>query len=143
MASRALIARFSSTSSNCVASASAGQRAGGKVGDDTDRAAERAGQQVRHAGHERIQIDRLGLQVLPARKGQQLAGQLGAVVGRASCILEQGVRAAARHMRAQQVDTAANGHEQIVELVRDTAGELADRFEPLAAAARLFCFEAR
>jgi hypothetical protein len=69
------------------------------------------------------------VEVLAARKGEQPLGQSGSTLG-----ADRGTFYEARGFffvaasPAQEIEIAHNGHEQIVEIVRNTAGELADHF---------------
>ena len=78
------------------------------------------------------EIDRLRIDALPPRECQQLAGQGGAALCRG---LDRGHRALKPGVVAdvflQGVEVAADDHQEIVEVVGDAAGELAERIELL------------
>jgi hypothetical protein len=67
-----------------------------------------------------------------AGEGEQLAGQLGAALGCALYGVDQarGVNGTAR-TALQQIDIAENDGQQIVEVVGDTAGQLANSLQTL------------
>ena len=75
-----------------------------------------------------------GLQRLPAREGQQLLRQLRAALGaRAACVLDQ--RWQSRGSSAWRLRSSSrlldDHRQQVVEVVGDAAGELADRLHLL------------
>ena len=84
-------------------------------------------------------IDRLRLQVLPPGECQQALGQ-GRPALRAlhRAVDEAQKLGRLRHMPAQQIEIADHRHQQVVEVVGDAAGELADRFHLLGLAQLLF-----
>ena len=72
-------------------------------------------------------VRRAGLQILLPREGQHALGQGGAAFGALHGAVDQMLRA--RHRRrvlAQQLQIAHHRHQQVVEVVRDAAGELTD-----------------
>lgn len=91
-----------------------------------------------HAGVEHLadgrdafgEIDRLRVDALPPRKGEELVRQRGAAFGggfdRGHGALELGV---ARSALLQDVKAAADDHQKIVEVVGNPAGELSERIE--------------
>ena len=73
------------------------------------------------------------LQRLPTCEGQQLSGQLGGAGHRIRDRLDVAQPPRLRQVGPpQQVHGSADHREQIVEVVRDAAGELAQRLQPLA-----------
>ena len=76
--------------------------------------------------------DRLRIDALPPGEGQELAGQRGAALGRG---LDRGDRALhlgiAGRALFQEMQAAADHHQDVVEVMRDAAGELAERVELL------------
>ena len=94
--------------------------------------AERRGAAARGAGHELVDVGRLRLQRLLAREGEQLPGELGRALDGPADLLERAAhgRASASFL-LQHFDVAEDDHEDVVEVVRDAAGELADRFHLL------------
>ena len=78
MASRALMARFSTASSTWWGSTSRGRQVRRDVDLQLDLRADRALQQLLHAEHQRAEIGRCGAQLLLARKGQHALRQRGA-----------------------------------------------------------------
>ena len=132
MASRALTARLSRASSIWLASAEAGGKSGRQVEGDFDGRAERAVQQVVHAAHQLGEIGRPRLQRLAPGKGQQALRQGGAALGALRGAVEQAVGGGiVRQPLAQQLEIAEHRGQQVVEVVRHAAGELADQFQLL------------
>ena len=73
------------------------------------------------------QIDRHRAQILLARERQQALGQRRAALGALQRAVDQPVQARiVGHALAQQIEVAHHRHQQIVEIMRDAAGELAD-----------------
>ena len=71
-------------------------------------------------------------QILLARKRQQPLGQRSAALGALQGAIDQTMQLGiVRHALAQQIEIAHHGHQQVVEVVRDAAGELADRLHLL------------
>ena len=101
----------------------------------------RAGQGGDHAAHRLqvgVHVEQLGLQGLPAREGEQLAGQLGGAVGGVGDgVGVAGAPLLAEARPAQQVHRAADHRQQVVEVVGHPAGELADRLQLLGLAQRV------
>ena len=137
MASRAFTARFRSASSSWLASTRTGPRSAGKVLRYPYARTARPLKQLLHAGDQLSQIHRLGFKLLPPSESQQALGQRRTPLRALTRIVEQ-----AQHPRIvrqplpEQVEAAQDRHQQIVEVVRDPAGELADgvhllRFEQL------------
>ena len=81
----------------------------------------------------RERFDHLRLQRLAAGEGEQLAGQLGGALGavKMAFFSRGSARASLGHRRAEQLEVAADHLQQVVEVVGDAAGELADRLHPL------------
>ena len=105
--------------------------------------AERPAEQVRHAGDQPVDVDRLRVERLTAREGQQALGQRSGALGAAMRILrrplEAGrVAAGGADMALQGLQVAEDDGEQVVEVMGDAAGELADRFHLLGLAQRSF-----
>ena len=97
--------------------------------------AERAAQQVGHAGDELVASTGSRLQRLPAREGEQPLRQRGRALRAAASAMSTAGAAAGRRPSAQaaleQVEIAEDDGQQVVEVVRDAAGELADRLHLL------------
>ena len=143
IASRALMAMLSSADSSCTGSA----RQVGCAGDvelDPDPLVERAAQHVGQRAEHRGDVDRRRLQHLAAREREQLAGQLGAAPRRPQCrgdgdeLRAAGLVAGQRRQVLEHLQVALDHRQQVVEVVGDAAGELADALEPLRMAERLF-----
>ena len=105
---------------------------------DRDHRPERAGEQVAHALDEIGDEDRLRFDALGAGEGEQLAGEPRAALGG----LQPGFGPAAHPVRLvglapDQVEAAGDALQQVVEIVRDAAGELAHGFHLLRLAQRV------
>ena len=108
---------------------------------DLDRRTHRAADQVFHAGHQAIDVGGLGIQRLPAGKGQQPVGQGGGADGGAlggGGVALEIVQPALADAHREQIQTADDAGEQVVEIMSQAAGELADRFHLLRLAQLLF-----
>ena len=105
---------------------------------DVDIGAQRARQQLAQQRQPLRQIDDLRRQGLLARIGQQLAGERFAALGGGRHHVEQPHVFLVGQFAAQPLHAAADDHQQIVEIVRDAAGQLADRLQPLRLAQRTF-----
>ena len=137
MASRLLTARLISAVSNCAMSAIAKQLASEISTSILIRRADEGTNELRHRLDLRADIEDLRLQRLPAGKRQQLRGQLG---GALHCFGNRVDVAPAPFFRqfaaAQEVGRGADDGQEIVEIVRHAAGQLADRFHLLRLAQR-------
>ena len=103
----------------------------------TDQGADHFGQRL----HASPDLEHLRLQRLPPCEGQQLPGQLGGAGHRIRDRLDIAQSPRLRQVGPpQQVYRSADHREQIVEVMRDAAGELAQRLQPLAV---LQCFLGR
>ena len=94
--------------------------------------AERRAQQLHGFEHQRVDVDLARLQRLLAGEGEQMLGQIGAAFGglvdhpgdgRELRIVGDGIR--------QNADGAGDDGQDIVEVMRDAAGQLADGFHLL------------
>ena len=107
-----------------------------------DAVAERAAQQIVHAAHEAAEVHHLRRQRLASAEGEQLRGELRLRATRPASALR--TRCSALSLPAmsfeQQLQIAADDLQQIVEIVRDAAGEFADRFHLLRLAQGLLDF---
>ena len=115
-------------------------QAAGEHGLDRDVLAQGPAQQVRHAGHQSPDIERLRLQRLLAGEGEQpMRQRCGALHAGHRRFGEPTERGAVRRQPSlQQLDVAADHRQMVVEIVRDAAGETADRLHLLRLAQRLF-----
>ena len=135
-------ARLSSAFSNWWGSAKAGPDARAENGLDADIGAERAPQHVEHARDQPVGIDTGRLERLATGEGEQPLGELrralralhggvhrlsqfGAQLGSGAVLGE------IEQIAPDRVEIAENDGEQIVEVVRDAAGELAHGFHLL------------
>ena len=101
---------------------------------DDDGLAQGPAQHIRHAGDEAVDGKRLRRERLAARESEEAMDQkraaLGAPLGRACETLEHRL-VALGETAPQRLDIARDDREQIVEIMRDAAGELADRLHLL------------
>ena len=106
---------------------------------DPDALVERAAEQVGEREQHRSDVDGGRLQHLPARERKQLAGEVGAPTRGARSRLDEFaclLVGSERRQVAEHLQVALDDGEQVVEIVRDPAGELADALEPLRMAQR-------
>ena len=105
---------------------------GRERGDQLDILADQPAQQFLDLRHQRVEVDHLRLQHLPPAERQQLPGQRrGAIARRLNFQQIQAQRILLRDLVEHQVAVAEDRREQVVEVVRDPAGELTDRFHLL------------
>ena len=108
------------------------RQAGRQVERDFDGRAERAVQQIGHAAHQLGEIGRPRLQRLAPGKRQQPLRQGGAALSALGGAVDQAFGGGiVRQPLAQQLEIAEHRGQQVVEVVRHAAGELADRFQLL------------
>ena len=105
---------------------------------DLDVAAQRAAEHVLDLRQPFGKIDDARLQRLPARECQQLPRQALAALGRVGDRVEQLDLLVVLDVAAQPLHAAADDHQQIVEVVGDAAGQLADGLELLRLVQRAF-----
>ena len=100
---------------------------------DADALAERPVEQVGHAADQLAAVDALGQQRLGAGEGEQAAGQRRGAGRALHRIVEMHHHLAPRAVEAAlgEVDAADDDRQHIVEVVRDAAGQLADRLHLL------------
>ena len=134
IASRALTARLSRRILKLVGIDECRPDAAGKHGLHGDILGHDASDQISHAGDQRVDRNCLRLQWLAARKRQELMGQdrraRGCVHRRVHHPLQTLV-AALRQPPLQCLQIAGDHRQQIVEVMCDAAGELADRLHLL------------
>ena len=148
MASLAFSARLSSDILELMRVGEGGPNAGAEHGLDADLGAERAAQHVEHAGDEAVDVDSLTARAPGGGRRQAAAGsaaprccapcraassgfvKLGAQLGSAP------VLARSAKLAPHCVEIAEDDGEQIVEVVRDAAGQLAHGFHLLRLAQR-------
>ena len=120
-------------------------RAGRRIHVDPDMLVERAAQHVGQRMQQRIDVDRARLQQLAAREGEQLAGEFGAAPARPRGGRDELLRtvfAGEQRQFLEHLQIALDDGQQVVEIVRDAAGQLAHAFEPLRVVQRLFAARA-
>ena len=99
-----------------------------------DGLADGPAQQILQRHHELIGIDAFRNQRLPPRKGQQAMGERGGAVGRCHRRVDVArdiVGAPLIETGLQQIQRSDDSRQQIVEVVRDAAGQLPHRFHLL------------
>jgi hypothetical protein len=98
----------------------------------------RAAEQVGEGDDGHVEVGRRGHQALAAGEGEELAGELAAAFGGLQSVVDEAdeIVLPGGHAAAHEVERADDGGEQVVEVVRDAAGELADGLEFLGLAER-------
>ena len=115
-----------------------GRQVVGDIDDHLDLRPRRARDQIGHAGHQPFEIDRGRLQRLAPREGEQALDQSLGALGRLQRAVDQPFLArTAQAVAVEQIEAADDRRQQIVEIVRDAAGELAHRLELLRLAQRV------
>ena len=131
IASRALTQRFKTASSSSPASTFTGHRSAPKRMST-----------CRSPRSERASISRMpwrcrrrsmgaGTHRLPAREREQVAGEVGAALDRTAHAVERAPARRGIAARLDQADAVENDLQQVVEVVRHAAGELAQRLQLL------------
>src|SRR5262249_31282748 len=104
-----------------------GRKASGKIGRDMDRGPERASNKVAHAGHKPRHIDAPWSKILPPREAKKALRQGGTALGALNGAIDESAHApVGRRMLAEQVEVDENHCQEIVEVMGNTAGQLAD-----------------
>ena len=143
MASRPLTARLISAVSNCAISAIAKQLGSAMSTSILIRAPTSGRISCATALDLGADIEHLRLQRLPAGERQQLPGQLGgAFHGFGNRVDVAAAPFFRQFAAAQEVGRGADDGQQIVEIVRDAAGQLPDRFHLLRLAQRFLALAA-
>src|SRR4029077_9903426 len=83
------------------------------------------------AGDDGVEIDRLRRQQLLAREGEELRGQPRAALRRPGRTAQRPARRLVVDALLSELDVAENDMQQVVEVMRHAARQLADRFELL------------
>ena len=99
-----------------------------------DAGPDRVVDQIRHACDQAIDVGRLRIERLTPGKRQQPMGQRRRAIRRALCggdIAFDVLVPALRYPDLQQFEAPGNSGQQIVEIMREAAGKLADRFHLL------------
>ena len=141
IASRALMHRLSSAFSSCDGSISVGHRPPAPTTSTVDLRPDGAADQLLHARDQAVDVGRLGIERLAAREGEQALGQRGGALAprpaprRYSGRARRGGPGASALCSSSRLPDDAG--QQIVEVVRDAAGQLADRLHLLRLAQRL------
>jgi hypothetical protein len=82
--------------------------------------------------HQGAHVHGFGIECLAARKGQHALGERGAALGaRDGVVDEPHELGLVGQALAQQLQAAEDRHEQVVEVMGDAAGQLADRLHLL------------
>ena len=105
-----------------------------------DLFAQRSDQQFFHAPDQLVYIHRLGIERLTPGERQQPVGEAGGAIGRSDRAVHEPLDvfvAPGVDTALQDLHRADDGRQHVVEVVRDAAGELADRFHFLGMAQRL------
>ncbi len=99
---------------------------------DGDIVAERAAEHVLELGKPLGQIDHGGSEHLPAREREQLTREALAAIGRVRDHVEQTRVFFRAQIAPQPLHAATHDHQEIVEVMRDAAGQLSDRLQTLS-----------
>ena len=103
-----------------------------KIHPDFDPGPHRAFDQIAHPPNDIGKIPGLELQVLLACEGEQTLGQRGATLHALQCTVDEAeCPLIARQMLSQEFEIGKHCHEQIVEVMGHTAGQLADHLHLL------------
>ena len=78
-----------------------------------------------------IQLDRLHILRTPPREGEELAGELRPQLGGVLCLLDQYSKVLPLELILHQLQVTGNDGKQVIEVMRDAARQLADRFHLL------------
>ena len=118
-----------------------GEDLGRLLGDgdrDLDLLAHQPRQHLGHLAEHHPDVDHLGLHDLPAAEGEELTGERRCTNGGVANLVEvETADVAVVELRIEQVAVAHHRRQQVVEVVRDAAGEPADGIEPLRLPDRL------
>ena len=114
------------------------RHAGCDIEGDADAGADGAGDQFSQVAQQIPDVHGIGLKLLPAREGQHTLRERGPPCGRRLRIGEKfsGPRIVPGNVLRQQVQTGPGRHQQVVEVMRHAARELADRLQLLALSQR-------
>jgi hypothetical protein len=112
---------------------------GGEAGDQLDVLAERPLQQLEDVGDRYVEVQHARLHHLAAGEGQELMRQPGGPVGGELDLLDIGpggapvepVAVRLLQLLGDEVRVVGDDREQVVEVIRDAAGELTEAFQPL------------
>jgi len=100
--------------------------------DELDPLPQDATQHRDRLGDERIELERLRVESLPPTEGEQLTGQSrGALRARLDPAQVLGCLAVGFDLSLRQLGVAEHSEQEVVEVVRDARGELADRVDLL------------
>ncbi len=132
MASRALVARLTTTCSICPWSALTRHSSRSDVEADVDVVGHQLPEDRLQIAEHGVQIEDCRLDRLAAAEGEELAGDRAGAI---DCLLHVGEVGLAgrvlRQIRAEQLGIAADDHQDVVEVVRQAAGEVTDRIDLL------------
>ena len=111
-----------------------GPEAAGEDGFDVDEVAEGAAEEVCGAGDELVEVDGSGEEGLAAGEGEEAGGEGGGAGGAVEGVVEEALGAVIDGAAAEEVEAADDDGEEVVEVVGDASGELADGFHLLGLA---------
>ena len=107
-------------------------RAGHDARLERDVLADEPAQHVLHPADHLAEIEHPDLEHLPAREGEELAGQGGGALRRGQDLVHvRPARVGLAEIVPHEAAEGEDGREEVVEVVRDPAGELPHRLEPL------------
>ena len=97
-----------------------------------DRCANGPLKEIRHPAHELRYVDDLLFELLVSREGEHALGQGRASLRALGCVFQQrDAFGIIRQSLAQKLEAAEHRRQQVVEIVGDAAGQLADRLHLL------------
>src|SRR5258706_11135271 len=106
-----------------------------RVTNDRDIVAEEPEERMLEVGDETVDLEHSRFERLATAEGQELMGERGGSTGGGADFFDLvGDRAFHSFFGQEQVAVAENGGEKIIEVVRDAAGQLSERFHALGAA---------
>jgi hypothetical protein len=108
-----------------------------QIGPNVDVASQRTVEKGPHAVDQLSEIDRLGLQGLAPGEGEQLTAERRPPVRRLAHLIDDALSSGRPFGSLQQAQSPGNDHQQVVEIVRHAARELAERVD-LLRLAKLF-----
>ena len=129
IASRAFTARFINTCSSCERSPNTGSGAGVVSMHQLDVLADQPAHQPPDFANDDVDVEHFGPEHLLAAEGQELPRQqAGAMRGALDLVEILGAEIGGVERRRHQLGVAGDDGQQVVEVVRDAAGEPADGF---------------
>ena len=105
---------------------------------ELDRLAQRPPQQICKIGDERADVSRFRIERLSPAEGEQLSSELRAILRRVVSLFGELALLGIAETRGEHFQIGDDRRQEVVEIVRDAAGELADRLHLLRLAKLVF-----